>query len=126
MSDRHLSFSKKWACLFKWGSSVQISEAQSLFAVHQFLKGDVPVPEVYGWRTEGNEAYIYMEYVNGQSLEQAWPSMGYEDKAGICRELRTIFQRLRQVEQDPEDLFVAANIPGTLWMSDCCQLIFSS
>ncbi|KAH2459030.1 hypothetical protein KXV71_006944, partial [Aspergillus fumigatus] len=36
----------------KWGSSVQISEAQCLFAVHQFIKGDVPVPEVYGWRTE--------------------------------------------------------------------------
>ncbi|KAH3450965.1 hypothetical protein KXX05_009365, partial [Aspergillus fumigatus] len=44
----------------KWGSSVQISEAQCLFAVHQFLQGDVPVPEVYGWRTKGNEAYIYM------------------------------------------------------------------
>lgn len=108
----------------KWGSSVQISEAQCLFAVHQFIKGDVPVPEVYGWRTEGNEAYIYMEYVNGQSLEQAWPSMGCEDKAGISRELRTIFQRLRQVEQDPEDPFVGANIPGTLWIRDCRQLTF--
>lgn len=53
----------------KWGSSVQISKAQCLFAVYQFLQGDVPVPEVYGWRTKGNEAYIYMEYVNGQSLE---------------------------------------------------------
>ncbi|KAG2004086.1 hypothetical protein GB937_009103 [Aspergillus fischeri] len=40
--------------------------------------------------------------------------MGYEDKAGICRELRTIFQHLRQVEQDPEDLFVAANILGNI------------
>lgn len=48
--------------------------------------------------------------------------MGYEDKAGICRELRTIFQHLRQVEQDPEDPFVGENIPGTLWISDCRQL----
>lgn len=77
---------------------------------------------MYDWRTEGNEAYIYMEYINGQLLEQAWPSMGYEDKAGICRELRTIFQHLRQVEQDPEDPFVGENIPGTLWISDCRQL----
>ncbi|KAH1559497.1 hypothetical protein KXX28_007390, partial [Aspergillus fumigatus] len=99
----------------KWGSSVQISEAQCLFAVHQFLQGDVPVPEVYGWRTKGNEAYIYMEYVNGQSLEQAWPSMGCEDKAGISRELRTIFQRLRQVEQDPEDPFVGNITKGPLY-----------
>lgn len=50
--------------------------------------------------------------------------MGCEDKAGISRELRTIFQRLRQVEQDPEDLFVGANILGTLWISDCRQLTF--
>ena len=90
----------------KWGSSVQLSEAQCLYAVRQFLRGDVPVPEVYGWRTEGSEKYIYMEYVNGTSLEQIWPTLEDEDKTGICRELGTIFQRLRQVEQDPEDPFV--------------------
>ncbi|KAE8153130.1 phosphotransferase enzyme family protein [Aspergillus avenaceus] len=90
----------------KWGSSIQVSEAQCLYAVRQLLKGDIPVPEVYGWRTEGDEKYIYMEYVNGTSLEQAWPIMGQEDKASICRELRTIYQCLRQVEQDPEDPFI--------------------
>ncbi|KAL4811874.1 phosphotransferase enzyme family protein [Aspergillus spinulosporus] len=99
----------------KWGSSVQLSEAHCLYAVRQTLKGDVPVPEVYGWRTEGNEKYIYMEYVNGISLEQAWPIMGQEDKAGVCRELRTIYQRLRQVEQDPEDPFIGNIIKGPLY-----------
>lgn len=98
----------------KWGSSAQLSEAQCLYAVRQSLKGDVPVPEVYGWRTEGNEKYIYMEYVNGTSLEQVWPIMGHEDKAGICRELRKIYQRLRQVEQDPEDPFIGTNKSCTL------------
>lgn len=91
----------------KWGSSVQPSEAQCLYAIRQTLKGDVPVPEVYGWRTEGDEKYIYMEYMNGESLERVWPVMGHEDKAGICRELRTICQRLRQLEQDPEKPFIA-------------------
>lgn len=103
----------------KWGGSVKLSEAQCLWAVRHFLKGDVPVPEVYGWHTEGNEKYIYMEYVNGTSLEQVWPIMGHEDKVGICRELRTIYQRLRQVEQDPEDPFIGANIPRTLWITGC-------
>lgn len=103
----------------KWGGSVQLSEAQCLWAVRHFLKGDVPVPEVYGWHTEGNEKYIYMEYVNGTSLEQVWPIMGHEDKVGICRELRTIYQHLRQVEQDQEDPFIGANIPRTLWITGC-------
>lgn len=39
----------------KWGIEVGISEAQSVYAVHRFLKGRVPVPEVYGWRTDGDE-----------------------------------------------------------------------
>ncbi|OJJ66773.1 hypothetical protein ASPBRDRAFT_79060 [Aspergillus brasiliensis CBS 101740] len=85
--------------------AVQLSEAQCLYAIRQFLEDDIPVPEVYGWLTEGNIKYIYMEYVNGTSLEQAWPTMAHEDKASICRDLRGIFQSLRQVELDPEDPF---------------------
>lgn len=108
----------------KWGPSVQLSEAQCLYAVRQTLKGDVPVPEVYGWRTEGNVKYICMEYVKGTSLEQVWPSMGPEDKASICRELRTISQRLRQVEQDPEDPFIGTTISRTLENTGFGQLIF--
>jgi aminoglycoside phosphotransferase len=99
----------------KWGSSVQVSEAQCLYAIRQTLKGDVPVPEVYGWRAEGDEKYIYMEYVKGESLERLWPIMGHEDKAGISRELGTIFQRLRQVEQDPENPFIGT-ISRTLYL----------
>ncbi|RAL08561.1 phosphotransferase enzyme family protein [Aspergillus homomorphus CBS 101889] len=86
----------------KWGGSVQLSEAQSLYAIRQFLKGDVPVPEVYGWHTEGNVRYIYMEYVNGTSLEQVWRIM-------------TIFQCLRQVEQHPKDPFVGNVTKGPLY-----------
>lgn len=108
----------------KWGSWTKISEAQCLYAVRRLLKDDVPVPEVYGWRTEGNVKYIYMEYVKGKSLDQVWPTMGLEDKAGVCRELRTIFQRLRQVEQDPEDPFIGAMIRRALWISYCRELIF--
>ncbi|KAE8311045.1 hypothetical protein BDV41DRAFT_566060 [Aspergillus transmontanensis] len=74
---------KELGLFVKWGSSVQLSEAQCLYAIRQTLKGDVLVPEVYGWRTQGNEKYSYMEYVNGKSLEQIWPIMGHEDKAGI-------------------------------------------
>ena len=39
----------------KWGVEVGIAEAQSVYAVHLFLDGRVPVPEVYGWRIDGDE-----------------------------------------------------------------------
>jgi aminoglycoside phosphotransferase (APT) family kinase protein len=107
----------------KWGSSVQLFEAQTLYAVREILRGDVPVPEVYGWRTEGDEKYIYIGYVNGMSLEQIWPSIVPEDKTRICRELRTIFQHLRELEQNPKAPFVGANIYQTIWVTDCRDLI---
>ncbi|PLB48406.1 hypothetical protein P170DRAFT_438054 [Aspergillus steynii IBT 23096] len=49
--------------LIKWGRYVGISEALVLLALGRFLEGHVPVPEVYGWRTDGDEIFIYMEYV---------------------------------------------------------------
>ncbi|KAB8222529.1 hypothetical protein BDV33DRAFT_229564 [Aspergillus novoparasiticus] len=41
--------------------------------------------------------------------------MGHEDKASICRELRTIDQRQRQVEQDPENPFIGSIRKGPLY-----------
>nr|KMM66511.1 hypothetical protein CPAG_02850 [Coccidioides posadasii RMSCC 3488] len=54
----------------KWGANIMIAEGQSLYAVRHFLKGSVPVPELYGWRTDGGEVFIYMELVHGQTLER--------------------------------------------------------
>lgn len=90
----------------KWGSSARISEALTLLALRQYLNSRVPIPEVYGWRTDGDEKYIYMEYIRGQTLEQAWDIMEPDDRVMICRELRTICDNLRQLDQDPSDTFV--------------------
>ncbi|KAE8377791.1 hypothetical protein BDV26DRAFT_262940 [Aspergillus bertholletiae] len=73
----------------KWESAVGVSEAQYLYAVRQFLQDDVPVPEVYDWRTDGDEKFIYMEYIEGQTLEKVWDVMEPSDRVSICHELRT-------------------------------------
>lgn len=90
----------------KWGSAVRVSEAQCLYAVRRFLGDDVPVPEVYGWRTDGDEKFIYMEYTEGQTLEKVWDVMEPGDQISICHELRTIYDNLRQLEQDSSDPFI--------------------
>jgi hypothetical protein len=100
----------------KWGSAVQISEAQCLYAISRFFKGFVPAPEVYGWRTDGEEKFIYMEYVRGRTLEQVWDNMEPEDRVRICRELRRAFDHLRQFEQDPQDKFIGVSILHILRM----------
>ncbi|KAJ5969962.1 hypothetical protein N7501_006210 [Penicillium viridicatum] len=47
----------------KWGVLVNIHEAQSTYAVYHLLNGRVPVPEVFGWRTDRDEKFIYMQYL---------------------------------------------------------------
>lgn len=97
---------KDMGLFVKWGTSARISEAQTLYAIRHVLNGAVPVPEVYGWKTQGDEKFIYMEYIPGQSLESAWSTLGHDDRLMICRELRTICDNLRRLEQDPSDNFV--------------------
>ncbi|KAH1845173.1 hypothetical protein KXX54_009628 [Aspergillus fumigatus] len=92
--------------LVNWGRTERISEAQTIFALRRVLYDLVPVPELYGWRTGGDLKYIYMEYIRGKTLEQAWDDLEPDDKVSISRELRTIWANLRRFEQDPSYPFV--------------------
>jgi Phosphotransferase enzyme family len=92
--------------LVKWGSGVRIAEGQSLYAVRHCLKSVVPVPEIYGWRTDGDEIFLYMEAISGRTLEQAWDKIGIDDRLSVCLELRSIFNNLRRLKQDPLDTFI--------------------
>ncbi|WEW57591.1 hypothetical protein PRK78_003058 [Emydomyces testavorans] len=92
----------------KWGYTVTIAEGQCLYALSRFLKGAVPVPEVYGWRTENEHVYIYMEALTGRTLEEAWDMLGVDDRDDICQELKTSFDNLRRLEQCPNDRFIGS------------------
>lgn len=93
----------------KWGVQAMISEAQSAYAVHGLFKDRVPVPEIYGWRTDGEEKFIYMQYIHGQTLEKAWKSLQVDDRKTISLQLHTIIKNLRQLEQDPSDTFIGTS-----------------
>jgi aminoglycoside phosphotransferase len=90
----------------KWGSEVSIAEGQCLYTIQHCFKDTVPVPEIYGWCTDGSQVFLYMKAISGRTLEQAWPEMEVNDCLRICRELRTIFDTLRQLKQYPSDTFV--------------------
>lgn len=94
----------------KWGVQVMISEAQSAYAVHSLLKDRVPVPEIYGWRTDGEEKFIYMQYIHGQTLEKAWDSLQNDEREAVSLQLHDILKNLRQLEQDPADTFIGWHI----------------
>lgn len=90
----------------KWGSDVKITEGQTLYAIRNSCGNSVPVPEIYGWRMDGDETFLYMEAIRGKTLEDAWPEMKEDDRLRICSELRTILHNLRQLKQNPLDKFI--------------------
>ncbi|OBT42937.1 hypothetical protein VE00_07301 [Pseudogymnoascus sp. WSF 3629] len=92
--------------LVKWGPYVTVSEAQSLWLIKRILGDEVPVPELYGWRVDGRDVFIYMEYIQGEMLKDRWDSLTDADKTLVCDHLRQIITSLRQVEQDPDDTFI--------------------
>lgn len=100
--------------LVKYGSEVTIAEGQCLFALRQLFRGAVPVPEVYGWCKDGQEVFIYMGLVQGETLERQWDTMDSEECLGVCKELRMIMDNVRRLEQDPEHPFIGEPIQ-ILW-----------
>ncbi|KMP02503.1 hypothetical protein CISG_10332 [Coccidioides immitis RMSCC 3703] len=101
----------------KWGGAVSIAEGQCLYAINHFLRGFVPVPEIYGWRTEKSHVYIYMEALEGQTLEKMWDTMNDNQRNAICQQLKISFDNLRQLEQCPKDRFIEFHD----WFSFLCR-----
>jgi len=78
--------------------------------IRKELQGQVPVPEVYGWRIDGAETFIYMQLVQGDTLRDRWDSLSYSDKTAVCQQLRQITISLRQLEQDQDELFIGKSL----------------
>lgn len=90
----------------KYGSEITIAEAQCLWYFNRYMKDVVPTPELFGWCHDDGETFIYMELVNGDTLEDAWPSLSQEEKDIICGQLRTCVEAWRSLRQETEPYFV--------------------
>ncbi|KAF4443108.1 phosphotransferase family [Fusarium acutatum] len=92
---------------------VTVAEGQCLWWLRRYLPS-VPVPEIYGWTEDGGEIFLYMQLVNGMTLEKRWDSLSSKDKAGVGEQLRDMVGELRRVERDPEDEFLGQINRGPL------------
>lgn len=92
--------------LVKFGINESIAEGQCLYTVRRILGSSVPVPEVYAWCEEGREAFVFMELIDGLTLETRWDDISAEERHSVAQELHGILHALRQAKQDPEDQFV--------------------
>jgi hypothetical protein len=64
-----------------------VDEGQCLWALRRTLP-ELPIPEVYGWTHDGDQVFIYMELVQGATLEQRWESLDLAEREGVCGQLR--------------------------------------
>lgn len=81
-------------------SCVRLEEAQALRAMAQlFPDKEVPVPELFGWRFDDGENFIYMGLIDGPTLEERWSFLNEEEKKSICGQLSDIVASLRRIQQ---------------------------
>jgi hypothetical protein len=91
----------------KHKSTIKLEEVQAMIAIRRaFPNGEVPVPEVFGWRQHNEKIYIYQSLAAGISLKQAWPSLTKAEKFFICGELSKVVEALRRLKQDTPHPFI--------------------
>ncbi|KAF1956561.1 hypothetical protein CC80DRAFT_535230 [Byssothecium circinans] len=77
--------------IVKYGTEITIAEGQCLLYIRKALR-DVPVPELFAWRKDDGQVFLYMELIEGITLEKKWETMGEEDKTlGIQWTYRRIY-----------------------------------
>ncbi|KAI0117738.1 kinase-like protein [Nemania sp. FL0031] len=95
---------------------VSLEEALVMRTMKQlFPGGEVPVPEVFGWRVDKGQNFVYMSLIKGQTLWKAWSSLTQMDKKAICAQLSQIVAALRQIRQpSPDRLFIGSITRGSV------------
>ncbi|KAF4997580.1 hypothetical protein FGRMN_3785 [Fusarium graminum] len=89
---------------------LHLEEAQTMRAIRQmFPNGEIPVPEVFGWRTHGRQHFIYMSLVRGKTLREAWDDLTHDDKVSVSEQLRRIIGLLRSIVQEHPSQIASVN-----------------
>lgn len=92
--------------LVKFGPHVSVTEALSLWMIRKAFGSRVSVPEVYAWRLDQQEVYIYMQLVRGDSLKERWESLSLSDRAIVCNDLHQVLSSLRSAVVVPDSSFI--------------------
>ena len=98
------------------------AEGQTMWALRKFLP-EVPVPEVYGWRRDGDELFIFMELIKGDTLLDRSKDLTEQEKTQIFTELGTMVRSLRCLVRPPEDEFIGKDITceNGVHLTSCVQ-----
>ncbi|KAH3953589.1 hypothetical protein HBI24_120970 [Parastagonospora nodorum] len=80
--------------VIKQGRRIHLDERPALELA---AKHGLPVPHVYGAGEIDGGAFIKMDYIEGDSLDQVWHEMTVEERGSICQQLRDILTTMRSI-----------------------------
>jgi len=86
--------------IVKYGRGVSVLEARTQIMMRERLGDQVPVPEVFAWGHNGDEMFIYMALLVGETLEDRWPGMADPEREAVCTELRHMVRTWRRMRPD--------------------------
>lgn len=79
---------------------LRLEEVQTMWAMRQvFPNGEIPVPEVFGWRTVDDRHFIYMSLIRGSTLLHAWDHFTDADKECLRDQMKQVVKDLRSLCQ---------------------------
>lgn len=92
--------------VIKYGADVTVAEAQTLMMISKHLKGQVPVPEIFGWTEDENQVFIYMPLIEGETLQEKWCALNENERLSVCEELKCMAKAWRSFIQDGQGQYV--------------------
>jgi aminoglycoside phosphotransferase len=108
-----IAFFRELALVVKFGqpSHVHLDNALTMRALWQaFPNREVPVPEVFGWRSENNKNFIYMSLIPGKTLYEVWTTLSSSEKESICKDLGSIQSCLRRLRPESGESFIGMSV----------------
>ncbi|KAK6508999.1 hypothetical protein TWF481_003765 [Arthrobotrys musiformis] len=92
----------------KWGDYITIAEGQVYWMLKKKLKEEIPTPEIYGWRTQGGQVFLYLECTDGLQLEEVYGQLDHSDKMELAGQIKKFKAALGRLYQDPQERFLGS------------------
>lgn len=92
--------------LVKYGADVTIDEAKTQKMIREKLCGQVPIPEVFGWVVDGGQGFIYMQLIQGETLQARWHNLAEPDRLSVCSQLKCMVASWRSLRQDGQECYI--------------------
>ncbi|SPJ78902.1 uncharacterized protein FTOL_07293 [Fusarium torulosum] len=94
--------------IVKYGTDVSAAEIETQAMMHERLQGQVPVPQVYGRAKDGDQKFLYMALIEGDTLQTRFHALSESERQAICKELRSMVNAWRALEQSKESQYVGS------------------